>query len=106
MEVWVPPGGSPDGVAPSPVNSPPSAPILGHAPYTTEEFDDLLGTVWGDLEADPHRFDDLLADTLGFIGGLALNPHLGSVTVRATEHLRAAEQRALWGPNHEQEDHR
>jgi hypothetical protein len=74
--------------------------------YTTAEFDDLIGTLWGDLEGDRHRFADLLSDAVGFIGGLAMQPELGAVSVRAVEHLRAMEQRALWGPNHEQEDHR
>lgn len=83
------------------VNSSPSAP-----PFSEGEADSIIGTIWGDLDRDPRRFDDLLTEAVGFIAGLALQPELGGVAVRAVEHLRAMEQRALWGPNHEQEDHR
>jgi hypothetical protein len=76
-------------------------------PLTPAEYDAIVGTIWNELDGDPHRFDDLLADALGFIAGIALHedtdPHEAD---RATAALRSFEQRALWGPDHEQEDHR
>lgn len=76
-------------------------------PLTPAEYDAIVSTIWNGLPDDPFRIGDLLADALGFIGGLALafdtDPHEAD---RATAVLREMEQRALWGPNHEQEDHR
>jgi hypothetical protein len=82
-------------------NSPPPAP-----PLTVDEADSIICTVWSDLAEDPRRFDDLLTQAVGFIAGVALQPGLGGVALRAAECLRAMEQRALWGPDHEHEDHR
>lgn len=71
------------------------------------EYDAIVGTIWSDLDDDPTRFNDLLHAALGYIGGLALafdaDP---GVADWATAVLRSFEQRALWGPDHEQEDHR
>jgi hypothetical protein len=100
-------------------NSPPAgtaggaAATASPAPFTTEEFDAIVGAIWSDLDDDPTRIGDLLAEALGFIGSLALRHVIGgplmpwlSVQLRAAELLRAMEQRALWGPDNEQEDHR
>lgn len=76
-------------------------------PLTAPEFDAIVALIWDDLDEDPLRVGDLLADALGFIGGIALDIHSDPHDAdRATAVLRAMEQRALWGPNHEQEDHR
>lgn len=74
-------------------------------PFTAAEFDAIIGTIWNGLDGDPHRFDDLLADALGFIGGIAVRAG-SNAAERAASLLREMEQRALWGPNHEHEDHR
>lgn len=74
-------------------------------PFTEAEFDSILGTIWNGLDGDAHRFDDLLAQALGFIGGIAMRTD-HHVAERAAALLREMEQRALWGPDHEQEDHR
>jgi hypothetical protein len=74
-------------------------------PFTEAEFDSILGTIWNELDGDPHRFDDLLAQALGFIGGIAVRTD-HHVAERAAGLLRDMEQRALLGPDHEQEDHR
>jgi hypothetical protein len=74
---------------------------------TSVEFDSIVALIWHDLDSDRCRVGDLLADALGFIGGIALgvdtDPHEAD---RATAVLRAMEQRALFGPYHDQEDHR
>lgn len=74
---------------------------------TAEEFDAILGTIWEGLDEDQTRFNDLLWDALGFIGTLAtrrdIDPQLSGL---AAQCLRGMEQRALWGPDLEQEDHR
>lgn len=89
-------------VSASAANSPPPAP-----PFTDAEFDSIVGTIWGDLEEDPFRVGDLLADALGFIAGVALHPDTDPRdAARAAAVLRQMEQRALWGPDLEQEDHR
>ncbi len=76
-------------------------------PLTEGEYDAIIGTIWNELEGDPHRFDDLLAQALGFIGSIALSSHTDPHEAdRATAKLRQFEARALWGPDHEQEDHR
>lgn len=101
----------PGGVRAYAVNSPPPAPIPppGHrpGPMNELEFDAIVGTIWNGLTDDPFRIGDLLADALGFIAGIALHedtdPHDAA---RAAGVLRQMEQRALWGPDHEQEDHR
>lgn len=75
-------------------------------PLTTAEFDAIVGAVWADLEEDPYRIGDLLAQALGFIAGIALHEDTDPRdAARAAAVLRAMEQRALWGPEHEQEDH-
>lgn len=77
------------------------------SPLTVEEFDAIVGAIWADLDDDPMRIGDLLATALGFIAGIALHedtdPHDAA---RAAAVLREMEQRALWGPDHEHEDHR
>lgn len=75
-------------------------------PFTEAEFDSIIGTIWNELDGDPHRFDDLLAEALGFIAAVALRPDLTDTAGRAIGLLRRMEQRSLWGPDHEQEDHR
>lgn len=90
----------------------PDSPAAGTAPaspdpLTEAEYDAIVGTIWNELDGDPHRFDDLLAEALAFIAGIALredtDPHEAD---RATAALRDFEQRALWGPTNEQENHR
>lgn len=76
-------------------------------PMSPVEFDSIVSLIWHDLDSDRARVGDLLADALGFIGAIAL----GGVTDpdevdRASDVLRAMEQRALFGPYNEQEDHR
>jgi hypothetical protein len=76
-------------------------------PLTPAEFDAIVGAIWADLDEDEFRIGDLLAVALGFIAGIALHedtdPHDAA---RAAAVLREMEQRALWGPDHEHEDHR
>jgi hypothetical protein len=92
-------------VSGSATNSPsPAPPTL--EPFTEAEFDAIIGTIWNGLEGDPTRFDDLLADALGFVAAVALRPDLTDTSGRAAGLLRRMEQRALWGPNLEHEDHR
>jgi len=74
-------------------------------PPVPREFDRILGTIWFRVDDDPHRFSDLLADALGFIGALAIRTD-HHVAERAAGLLRRMEQRALRGPDHEHEDHR
>ncbi|HET6291729.1 MAG TPA: hypothetical protein VFG33_00090 [Kribbella sp.] len=77
------------------------------APLTADEYDSIVGTIWNELEDDLGRFDDLLAEALGFIAGIALHEDTDPREAdRATAVLRSMEQRALWGPDHETEDHR
>ena len=79
-------------------------------PFTREEWDSINATIWSDLEADPYRFSDLLTTALGTLAGMALDdeeaPWPSPQGRLATQALRDMEQRALWGPDHEQEDHR
>lgn len=75
-------------------------------PFTEAEFDAILGTIWEGLDDDPTRFDDLLFTALGFIAGIALTSRADRLPERAAGLLRRMEQRSLWGPDHEQEDHR
>ncbi|WP_020385945.1 hypothetical protein [Kribbella catacumbae] len=87
----------------STTNSPSPAPT----PFTAAEFDAIVSTIWNGLPDDPFRIGDLLADALGFIAGIALHEDTDpNDAARAAAVLRAMEQRALWGPDHEQEDHR
>lgn len=75
-------------------------------PFTASEFDAILSTIYSDLQEDPFRIGDLLADALAFIAGIALHEDSEPRdAARAAVVLRAFEQRALWGPEHEQEDH-
>lgn len=68
-------------------------------PYTAADFDALLATVWNISDDDPHRFSDLLADVLAFVGATAIRPDLyPREAARAAGMLRRVEQRALWGP--------
>lgn len=76
-------------------------------PLTPAEFDSIVAAIWEDLEDDQFRVGDLLADALGFIAGIALHEDTDPRdAARAAAVLRAFEQRALWGPDHDQEDHR
>lgn len=68
-------------------------------PLTAAELDAIVTAIWDGLDGDPFRVGDLLADALGFIGGLALRTD-HHVAERATGLLRRMEQRALWGPEH------
>lgn len=84
---------------PAPAPTPPE-------PLTVDEYDAIVGTIWNGLPDDPFRIGDLLAQALGFIGGIALHDTDHPDADRATAVLRAMEQRSLWGPDQEQEDHR
>lgn len=76
-------------------------------PMTPVEFDSIVSLIWHDLDSDRSRVGDLLADALGFIGGIAVDIHTDPHDAdRATAVLRAMEQRALFGPYRDQEDHR
>lgn len=79
-------------------------------PFTREEWDAINAAIWTDLEDDPFRFSDLLTVALGTLAGMALDadvgPHEAGYVALAVRVLREMEQRALWGPDHEQEDHR
>lgn len=78
------------------VASPSSAPD----PLTGPELGAIIASLWADLEDDPYRVGDLLADAVGFIGGVALGEHHpDSLRGRAAGLLRRMEQRALWGPD-------
>lgn len=75
--------------------------------FTAAEYDAIVSTIWNDLDSDPRRFDDLLTEALTYIVDVAvMNDTDPYEAARATAVLRSMEQRALWGPNHEQEDHR
>ncbi|MEU4391616.1 hypothetical protein [Kribbella sp. NPDC023855] len=77
------------------------------APLTAEEFDAIVGAIWADLDDDPMRIGDLLATAVAFIAGIALHEDTDPQdAARAAAVLREMEQRALWGPDHEHEDHR
>jgi hypothetical protein len=70
-------------------------------PYTVDEFDALISSVWSLDTDDPFRFDELLNVALGFIGRIALDGSLPKFDRgRAAELLRAMEQRAVHGPDH------
>lgn len=79
-------------------------------PFTSEEWDAINAAIWTDLEDDPFRFSDLLTTALGTLAGMALDagadPFPSGYLALAVRTLREMEQRALWGPDHEQEDHR
>lgn len=67
-------------------------------PFTVDEYDALITTIWSNLEDDPQRFGNLMTRALAFIGQVAIGPVLGAFTkTRATEVLREMEQRSLWG---------
>lgn len=69
-------------------------------PFTGDEFDAILSSVWNGLQDDPFRFGDLLAEALGFIAGIALHEDSSpGDAARAAGLLRRMEQRALWGPD-------
>ncbi|HEY9354215.1 MAG TPA: hypothetical protein VIP28_13225 [Nocardioides sp.] len=74
-------------------------------PFTAEEWDAIQSTIWSDLENDPYRFDQLLSMALGTLAGIALDGQTAAAGL-CVRTLRELEQRALWGPDHEQEDHR
>ena len=76
-------------------------------PMTPVEFDSIVSLIWHDLDSDRARVGDLLADALGFIGGIALDIHSDPHDAdRATAVLREMENRALFGPYQDREDHR
>lgn len=79
------------------------APPLAHdvpEPFTEDEYDALITSVWSLDNDDPTRFDELLSHALAFIGRIALDGANGLEESRAAELLRAMEQRSLWGPDH------
>lgn len=79
-------------------------------PFTREEWDSINAAVWTDLDGDPFRFNDLLTTALGTLAGMALDagadPLPAGYPALAARTLREMEMRALWGPDHEHEDHR
>lgn len=99
-------------------NSPSLVPVAGDAPnlmggvpapmtepMTELELDAIVTAVWADLEQDPFRVGDLLADAIGFIGRIAVAPDTDPYDAdRAAGLLRRMEQRALWGPTEPKPD--
>lgn len=93
-------------------NSPSLVPTAGDAPNLTGgvpepmtelELDAIITALWSDLAEDPYRVGDLLADAIGFLGGLALRTD-HHVAERAAGLLRRMEARALWGPTEPRPD--
>lgn len=93
--------GGPDHAPSCPIvccTSPYDPDVIG--PYTDDEFDSLMTSVWSLEEDDPTRFDELLSHAIGFIARLALEGDNGFAESNAAVLLRSMEQRALWGPDH------